>query len=361
MHLFLRQLARFLRLSQNAGLAICVVLLSAIAVSAASLDDYRQRVESVHSFVEELLAGVDTSEQGKRDVRHENDVAAHIRRVLPPTEKVEWPNGSVETANEWLFASLEQFQNEEDPAKRGLILTSINERLASIAREVDLLQKAAASHRTKDEDKQKLAEILQREEYQKAQAKQESLFQKWLREFMEWLAKVFPRTPATPSSDPGTGSLKIGLQILIFALVIGLVGFLIYKFVPIFGRRGRKKKKEKGDRVILGERVTRDESAASLFDEAELLAREGNLRGAIRKGYIAMLCELSDRKLIGLARHKTNRDYLRDVRKRADLFENMNGMTLNFERNWYGLRPTDEQDWEDFKNRYRQTIAGVKG
>ena len=86
-----------------------------------------------------------------------------------------------------------------------------------------------------------------------------------------------------------------------------------------------------------------------------------NLRGAIRKGYIALLCELSDRKLIGLARHKTNRDYLRDVRKRADLFENMNGMTLNFERNWYGLRPTDAQDWEDFKSSYQQTISGVKG
>ena len=352
---------RYLRHSRKSCLVISIVLLSALSASADTLDDYRQRVESVDSYVEELLVGVGTSEQGKRDVPHENDVIAHIRRVLPPTEKVEWPNGSVETANQWLFASLEQFQNEDDPAKRGVILTGINERLTSIAREIDLLQKAAASNRTKDEDKQKLAEILQREEYQKAQAKQESIFQKWLREFMEWLAKVFPRTPAIPSSDAGTGSLKMGLQILIFALVIGLVGFLVYRFVPFFARRGRKKKKEKGDRVILGERVASDESAASLFDEAEMLAREGNLRGAIRKGYIALLCELSDRKMIGLARHKTNRDYLRDVRKRADLFENMNGMTLNFERNWYGLRPTDAQDWEDFRNSYQQTIAGVKG
>ncbi len=356
---FLRQ--RYFRDCQRAGLATCVVLLSVLTASAASLEDYRKRVESVHVYVAELMIGVGTSELGKRDTRHEGDVIARIRRVLPPTEKVEWPGGSVETANQWLFTSLEQFQNEDDSAKRGVILTGINERLTSIAREIDLLQKAAASTRTKDEDKQKLAEILQREEYQKAQAKQESLFQKWLREFLEWLAKVFPRTPATPSSDPGTGSLKMGLQILIFALVIGLVGFVVYKFLPFFARRGRKTKKGKGDRVILGERVASDESAASLFDEAELLAREGNLRGAIRKGYIALLCELSDRKLIGLARHKTNRDYLRDVRKRADLFENMNGMTLNFERNWYGPRPTDTQDWEDFKSKYLQTIAGVKG
>ena len=351
----------FMLFCLRAGVALCFVLALVLSASAASLDDYRQRVESVHIYVEELLAEVGNAEQGKRDVPHENEVIAHIRRVLPPAEKVEWQGGSVETANQWLFARLEEFQNEDDSAKRGVILTGINERLTSIAREVDLLQKANASNRTKDEDKQKLAEILQREEYQKAQAKEESIFQRWLREFMEWLAKVFPRTPTTPSSDPGTGSLKMGLQILVFALVIGLVGFLIYKFVPFFGRRGRKKKKEKGDRVILGERVASDESAASLFDEAEMLAREGNLRGAIRKGYIALLCELSDRKLIGLARHKTNRDYLRDVRKRADLFENMNGMTLNFERNWYGLRPTDAQDWEDFKSSYQQTISGVKG
>ena len=111
--------------------------------------------------------------------------------------------------------------------------------------------------------------------------------------------RVFPRPPAIPYAPSGLGSLQFGLQILIYALVIGLIGFLIYKFAPfLMGRFGGKIKKEKQDRVILGERIGENESASDLFSEAEMLAREGNLRGAIRKGYIALLCDLSDRKIV---------------------------------------------------------------
>ena len=83
----------------------------------------------------------------------------------------------------------------------------------------------------------------------------------------------------------------------------------------------------------------------------------GNLRAAIRKGYIAFLCELSDRRLIGLAQHKTNRDYLRDVRKKDALYQNMNGLTTSFERHWYGLETADEGDWQKFKENYQKAIS----
>ena len=100
-----------------------------------------------------------------------------------------------------------------------------------------------------------------------------------------------------------------------------------------------------------------DETSKNLFAEAEKLAGEGDLKAAIRKGYISLLFELSERKLIGLAKHKTNRDYLRDVRKRRELFREMNGLTLNYERHWYGFESADEKDWEEFKNGYRNTIG----
>ena len=48
--------------------------------------------------------------------------------------------------------------------------------------------------------------------------------------------------------------------------------------------------------MILGEHVSADESAHDLLAEAERLAGEGRLREAIRKGYIAVLCDLADRK-----------------------------------------------------------------
>ena len=122
------------------------------------------------------------------------------------------------------------------------------------------------------------------------------------------------------------------------------------------GRIREREKKEKTARVILGEKILADQDAGDLFAEAEKFAREGDLRSAIRKGYIALLCELSDRKIIGLAQHKTNRDYLRDVRSRGEIHRNMNSMTNSFEHTWYGFAPANEGDWQEFRDCYKQTV-----
>ncbi len=342
------------KMLSSLGMAVILWALFVSPAIAASLSDYHKRVDAARSDADQLF-------QRSGDVSIEHEVIRKIHDLVPDSEKIEWPNGSLETNNRWLGASLDEFSNEPDKTKRVNILNGISERLLAASEKIGELEMAVSANRTKDEDKQKLAEILARLEYQKAQVKEEGVFQRWLREFLEWLAQVFPRPQIEPNTGSGIGSLKFGLQILIYVLVIGLVGFLIYKFAPFFARRfGSKGKKEKKDRVILGERIAADESAEDLFSEAEALARAGDLRGAIRKGYIALLCELSDRKVIGLARHKTNRDYLRDVRKDHRLFVNMTGLTGSFEQNWYGLRPSETQDWEDFRDRYRRTIGEVR-
>jgi hypothetical protein len=107
---------------------------------------------------------------------------------------------------------------------------------------------------------------------------------------------------------------------------------------------------------VLGERLAPDESAADLINEAERLARAGDLRGAIRKAYIAVLCELGDRKLIRLAQHKTNRDYLLSVRDRAELFGTMRPLTQAFERHWYGFAPATDADWNEYRALCNQAI-----
>ncbi|MET0754323.1 MAG: DUF4129 domain-containing protein, partial [Pyrinomonadaceae bacterium] len=165
-------------------------------------------------------------------------------------------------------------------------------------------------------------------------------------------------TPNINPSAAGFQSVSLVMQIVLYAVILGLIGFLIYRFAPFLASRFRRReKREKKERVILGERIAADETADNLFSEAELLARDGNMRGAIRKGYIALLCELSDRKVIGLSRHKTNRDYLRDVRKKRELYENMSGLTSNFERHWYGFEEAEEKDWEEFRNGYRKAVG----
>ena len=100
---------------------------------------------------------------------------------------------------------------------------------------------------------------------------------------------------------------------------------------------------------MLGEQLAPDETAADLLTEAERLARAGDLRGAMRKAYIAVLCELGDRKILRLAPHKTNRDYLRALREHARLFQSVQPLTNAYERHWYGLTPASEADWNEFQ------------
>lgn len=349
---------------RNPALKILPVLFAVLIAfpalaAAATLTDYQSRLQSVRANVKDLLDNTKTGPAtGRRDADYESDVIAEIKKSLPPTEKIEWKATVAETGNQWLYDKIGEFQNEKDRAKRINILSAIDERLWALESDVKVLEEAVAAERTKDEDKQKLAEILRREEYQRPEQKDESLFQKWTREIMEWLAKVFPRVNMPESPGGGFQGLSMVLQVLLYALVIGAIGFTGYKFAPfLFGRYSARVKKEKKDRVILGELISAEESADSLFGEAERLAREGDLRGAIRKGYIALLCELSDRKVIGLAQHKTNRDYLRDVRNRGELYDNVNGLTSSFERHWYGFQSAEMSDWDEFRQNFRRAIG----
>jgi len=327
---------------------------------AKTLAEYREGVKSAGDFTEELLDYVgDVLDEGEKDVEYEREVLAELRKALPVTEKVEWEGTSVETGNQWLEAKLRDFEEEtKDWEKRRIILTEISERLSAIEKKIDQLETPAlAGERSKDEEKRKLAEILRREEYRKPEEKQESWFARMQKKVRDWFNEKFPRTQIPESPTRELSSFSFGLQMLLYAVVLGFIAFLIYRFAPFFADRFRRRKKEeKAERVILGEKLAADEDSQTLFDEAEAIARSGNLRGAIRKGYIALLCELSDRKIIGLAQHKTNRDYLRDVRKKDELYQNMHGLTTSFERHWYGFDDADEADWNEFKQIYRQAI-----
>ncbi|HQU92487.1 MAG TPA: DUF4129 domain-containing protein [Pyrinomonadaceae bacterium] len=327
---------------------------------AAEVVDYQKRVHAARAEIQDLLANVAAEEEGEEPNPPNAEVFAGVRKNLPASEKLVTPNGEIETNNQWLIDRLKAAEEQTDLTKRAEILNEIDERLAGISAELDKLQAAQAADRSKDEDKRKLSEILSRPEYQKPEVKppEESLMSRLLRQFFEWLESILPKFGMGTAPDL-SGAVSVTQYILI-GLILLLLGFLAYKLVPLFVPRFRRKAKgEKEDRVILGETIADDVSASDLFGDAERLAREGDLRGAIRKGYVALLCEMSDRKLIGLARHKTNRDYLRDVRSRREIYNEMNGLTGSFERHWYGSQDARREDWEEFRRRCGDTIKAI--
>jgi hypothetical protein len=146
-------------------------------------------------------------------------------------------------------------------------------------------------------------------------------------------------------------------QVFVIALAVGALLFVLKLFLPRLLRSNKPKKEKKSKaRIVLGEHLEPDQSAGDLLSDAEALARRGELRAAIRKAYIALLVELGDRKIISLAQHKTNRDYLSAVRQVEPLYGNVKQLTDSFERHWYGLIQATETDWLAFRSIYKQAL-----
>jgi hypothetical protein len=345
------------KLTNSAKILVFILVFSAPAFGV-KLSEYSTRIRTVKDELEFLLHH-DESETEAAIRAEERESLAEINSILPPTETIELSDARFEADHAWLFAKLKSFSEEPVPAKQQAILREVVERLEAVEYKLKELEEQEISNRAKDEDKQKLEEILRRAEYRKPEEKEKTRLEKAIEDFFEWLSKLFPNSPTIQENKSASQPLSFVLQLALYALVLGVIGFLLYRFAPFLRLRFlNRQKTEKKERVILGETLAADETSDNLFSEAERLAREGNLRAAIRKGYIALLCELSDRKIIGLATHKTNRDYLRDVRKRPELFQNMNALTNNFETVWYGFGKAETEDWEKFRQKYNETVNG---
>ncbi len=332
--------------------AFCLVgilmLFSGFAL-AETLQNYKEDIQHLKNDFAKLLAK-------ETDENFEREVFEEIPELLPAEEKIEAGGFTVEVNNKWLTDEINRYKQAETAEEKKLILTAVYERLDAVELKIEELEATVERDTSKDEEKRKLAEILKREEYQKPAEEQKSLLQR----FLDWLDELMRRN--APKQNPQISASNFAgvayfLQILLYIGLGLIIIFLIYKFAPFFVKKFREReKRSKRERIILGEKIAADETTANLFNEAEKLALEGNLRDAIRKGYIAFLFELSERKMIGLARHKTNRDYLSSVRKNNELYRNMNGLTQNYERHWYGFEEADERDWQEFKANYNDAL-----
>ncbi len=339
----------------------CVLIWSLLstAIFAIELVKYREKISDTKESVSYLLYPEEYLSEAE-NIANQRDILKEIRSSLAQTEKVELKDTTFEVNHAWVFEKLKEFENEPyRSVKREPIINELVEKLGAVEAKIVELENQELSARSKNENKQKLDEILRRAEFQKPPEKGETFLQRKWREFWEWIRKIFPQPDIKPGDvSSGVKPISSFLQIILFVVVLGLIGFIIYRFAPLFITKFRnREKREKKTRVILGETIAAEDTSHNIFSEAENLARDGNLRGAIRKGYIALLCELSDRKLIGLAKHKTNRDYLRDVKNRKEIYSQMTTLTGSFEKNWYGFNQTEEKDWEEFRQTYRKTVG----
>jgi len=337
-----------------ARLGVLCALLCFVAQSrAATLADYQHRISTAATLLEES-SGAYEDESNAEPSQTIADNLARARQLLPAKETVLMNRQSVDVDNSWLHEALAEYEKANDSVSRSEILARASERLHAILERLKELQTANAAT-DKDADKGRLAEILRRPEYIQT-APQASALERLLERFLRWLNSLFPETkPIQPGGSPLVSTIA---QILIVGIAVAVIALLIWRFGPRFMQGRRKKKTKREARIVLGERLEPDQTSADLLAQAEELARAGDLRAAIRKAYIALLCELGDRKIVSLAQHKTNRDYLNSVRDKASLYSVMRKLTLSFELHWYGFVPAVENDWSEFRDSYRRIVMG---
>jgi hypothetical protein len=334
--------------------AVGFLLIAASAGHAIPLQDYHAHVRQAVTALDSLAQNDEsesTWDYGTRSV----ETVQGVRNLLPTAQTVEWNGTSFNVDNSWLHQELDKYSSAKYSDRLDQ-LRRTTERLQAVAdRLAEIERSGSASAGNKAEERRKLAEILQRSEFAR-KVKGQSFLTKILDQFLRWFQSLFPKPK--PLSPGSAGIFSLIAQIVVVVLAVAVLAFVLKLFLPRLFRERRPKKKEKQKaRIVLGEQLEPDQSATDLLSEAEGLARRGELRAAIRKAYIALLVELGERKLIRLAQHKTNRDYLRAMRDVQPLYGNVKQLTDSFERHWYGLAQATETDWVAFRSAYERALS----
>ena len=337
-------------LSRSAACAVLLAVLLFVCPARAAaipISEYEKNIKNAIVSLEELIPD-DEEEELPDDYEEQlNQGLATVRGTLPRNQTVEADGEVYNVDNTWLHQALDELRQEAYRSER---IQQIVARLTAMDTRVVERQQQTQTLESKDAAKKRLENILARPEYASA-VKGPNALTRLLRDFIEWIKKFLP-TPRT--AQPGSGAwLEVVAKILVISAAVALGIFLARLLISRFKRTKKiKAPKKKEPRIVLGERLEPEQTATDLLSEAEALARSGDLRAAIRKAYIALLVELGDRKIISLAQHKTNRDYLNALRGLPPLHSRMRGLTDSFERHWYGFAEANQSDWQDFRDGY---------
>lgn len=185
---------------------------------------------------------------------------------------------------------------------------------------------------------------------------------RWIGELLDRLFRSDPSTsPGKPSPFPAVRWTFIAL----LAVLAVVVSFAIVRLT-----RNRDRARDNGH-VQIPRPIHLDDdrvSAADLPEEQWIaLAREclaaGDYRRALRAFYLANLSWLGRRDLLTIAPFKSNRDYRRELRRRAPsepLQQAFSDNILAFERTWYGIHAADAEQVNEFEQTFQRMKSYVE-
>src|SRR5439155_10075990 len=141
-----------------------------------------------------------------------------------------------------------------------------------------------------------------------------------IKRFINWLTRGQAGQP--PGSASG-GQWLYGVRGLIFVLLLLIVALLGLLLVRLWRNRGSASAEVSAQPLVAVPNIEDETTGADQLPEEgwitlarDLLSR-GDLRLALRAFYLASLAHLAQRSLITLAHFKSNRDYERELNRRA--------------------------------------------
>jgi len=188
------------------------------------------------------------------------------------------------------------------------------------------------------------------------------------RRMLSWILKQIARWLPEPRLERPSGGFDWVTSVRVLAIVLLTVAVvaLVILLVEAFLLRRTRRTVVAAEPIALAADITDESLAANELPEdtwirmAVELIEKGELRLALRAFYLATLAHLAQRELITIAKFKSNREYERELRRRAhSLPEMVSSFAQNvttFDRAWYGMY----QVTQDILSRFRANLERIK-
>lgn len=189
---------------------------------------------------------------------------------------------------------------------------------------------------------------------------------------LKWVRDLFkPRTVPMPGGGFGTASawttfLK-ALTVFLFVGLMVAVGYTVWRA----WKRRRPVEEVLGETVavvpdVADENVTADQLPSDgWMRHARELMERGELRLAMRALYLASLAMLAHRELILIAKFKSNREYERELQRRArgqaELLGVFGHTITMFESAWYGMHDVTGDTMTEFASNVERIRSHAQG
>lgn len=184
--------------------------------------------------------------------------------------------------------------------------------------------------------------------------------------FIEWIRDLFPSWEIDASRPEFSWrSLPRIMMVCLIALVALLLAILLYRLwkqgawraVTVHASPVAPAIPDLSDEDVRADALPEDGWLAMARD----LLERGEMRLAVRAMFLACLAHLARRELILLAKHKSNRDYERELKRRShaepEMFHAFSRNISLFERVWYGNHEVTDDYLAQFTDNQRKVIA----